>query len=104
MFEESNEANIGVVIQNLDGEVMGALLEKISMPSSMETLESLVARRVVLFVHEMSLNQSVFEEDSLQRGAMSSSTFGHLIQDFIFYQLSLSLSLSLFRTFLLSLC
>ena len=75
---------------------MGALLEKISMPSSVETLESLVARRVVLFVHEMSLNQSVFEEDSLQRGAMSSSTFGHLIQDFIFYQLSLSLSLSLF--------
>ena len=95
MFEESNEANIGVVIQNLDGEVMGALLEKISMPSSVETLESLVARRVVLFVHEMSLNQSVFEEDSLQRGAMSSSTFGHLIQDFIFYQLSLSLSLFL---------
>ena len=85
-----------MVIQNLDGEVMGALLEKISMPSSVETLESLVARRVVLFVHEMSLNQSVFEEDSLQRGAMSSSTFGHLIQDFIFYQLSLSLSLSLF--------
>ena len=91
-----------MVIQNLDGEVMGALLEKISMPSSVETLESLVARRVVLFVHEMSLNQSVFEEDSLQRGAMSSSTFGHLIQDFIFYRLSLSLSL--FRTFLLSLC
>ena len=28
LFEESNEASIGVVIQNLDGEVMGALLEK----------------------------------------------------------------------------
>ena len=80
MFEESNEASIGVVIQNLDGEVMGALLEKISMPSSVETLESLVARWVVLFVDEMSLNQSFFEEDSLQRGAMSSSTFGHLIR------------------------
>lgn len=53
----------------------------------METLKSLVARRVVLFVREMSLNQSFIEEDSLKRAAMSSSTFGHLIQNTIFCQL-----------------
>ena len=43
---------------------MGALLEKqISMPSSMDILESLVARRAILFVCEMSFNQSFFEGD-----------------------------------------
>ena len=103
MFKESNEASIGAVIQNLDGEVMGALLEKqISMPSSMDILESLVTRRAILFVCEMSFNQSFFEGDfefvinSLRHSAMSSSAFGYLIQDTIFCQLFFC------RTFLLS--
>ena len=58
-----------------------------SMPSSLEILKSLEARGAVLFVREMGFNQSFFECDSefvinsLRHGAISSSAFGHLIQD-----------------------
>ena len=58
-----------------------------SMPSSVEILKSLEARGAALFVREMGFNQSFFEGDSefvinsLRHGAISSSAFGHLIQD-----------------------
>ena len=53
----------------------------------MEILKSLEARGAALFVREMGFNQSFFEGDSefvinsLRHGAISSSAFGHLIQD-----------------------
>ena len=55
--ELQNPANIGVVIRNEFGEVMATLSEKIVLPSSMETLESLVARRAAVFAIEHSLQQ-----------------------------------------------
>ena len=57
VFANTGEASIGVVIRNEFGEVMAALSEKIVLPSSMETLESLVARRAAVFAIEHSLQQ-----------------------------------------------
>ena len=51
IFQESNEAGTRVVIRNFMGEVMVALSEKITKPSFVSILESIVARRAVsLFV------------------------------------------------------
>ena len=70
----------------------------------MEILKSLEARGAALFVREMGFNQSFFEGDSefvinsLRHGAISSSAFGHLIQDTL-----VSCQFVFYRTFLLSL-
>ena len=64
MFEDLQEAVIGVVVQNSHGKVMAALAKKIPMPFSVILLETLVARRVVLFVQELSFYTSIFEGDS----------------------------------------
>ena len=47
IFEDSNEAEIGVVVQNNKEEVMAAISEKIPMPSSIVMVEVLVARRAI---------------------------------------------------------
>ena len=47
MFDESDEASLGVVIHNPEGEVMAALLEKIHKPPSVLTLNLLAARQAV---------------------------------------------------------
>ena len=50
MFDELNEAGIGVVVRNPQGEIMTTLSKKIRKPSSIVMLESLAARKVALFV------------------------------------------------------
>ena len=50
MFDELNEAGIGVVVRNPQGEIMTTLSKKIPKPSSIVMLESLAARKVALFV------------------------------------------------------
>ena len=60
MFEDLQEAGIGVVVQNSHGKVMAALAKKIPMPFSVILLETLVARRVVLFVQELGFYRSIF--------------------------------------------
>jgi len=64
VFEDSDEIGIGVVVRNANREVIAAVLEKIPYPSSMDLVEVLVARRVVLFIVELGISQSVFEGDS----------------------------------------
>ena len=45
---------MGVVIRNNLGEVMASLSEKIVMPSSVEVLEMLAARRATIFAKDLS--------------------------------------------------
>ena len=91
MFDESDEAGIGVVIQNFDGEVMVALSEKIQKPSFMEVLELLVARQAVSFTLELGFKNSTFKGaskpvvKSLQGRGMKNSQRGHLIKDILSY-------------------
>ena len=71
---------------------MASLLENIPYPSSIEVLELLAARRdvlfvqeVLLFVQEVGLGNSIFEEysyvviNSLQKDDMFSFALGYLV-------------------------
>ena len=53
VFEDSDEAGIGVVFQNSRGEVMAALSEKILLPPTGETLELMAARRAAKLAVEL---------------------------------------------------
>ena len=90
------------MIQKSNGEIIAALLEKIPLPPSVVILESLAARRAVLFALEVGITQSSFEGDSkiimtsLKHGDNLSSSFGNLISDTLILASSL-LNFSLSR-------
>ena len=91
MFGESDEAGIGVIIQNSDGEVMVTLSKKIQKPSYVEVLELLAVRQAMSFTLELGFINSTFEGDSksvvksLQGRGMENSQEGHLIKDIMSY-------------------
>ena len=95
MFNESEEAGIGIVVRNSAGQVLASLAEKIREPCTVEHLKTLAASRAVIFVAELGLQQAHFEGDSefvikaLQMGTISSSSFGHLARDIITHVSSL---------------
>ena len=60
VFADSGEAVVGVVIQNENGEVMAALSEKIALPSSVEVLEMVAARRAAVFAAELGFQRVIF--------------------------------------------
>ena len=64
VFADSDEAGIGVVIRNENGEVMAALSEKIALPPSVETLELLAAKRATVFAMELGFQRVIFEGDA----------------------------------------
>ena len=80
---------MGVVISNEQGEVMASLSEKIVMPSLVEVLEMLVARRVAIFACELGFKNACFEGDaegvvrSIRDEDNSNAFVGHLVKDFM---------------------
>lgn len=52
VFEDTNEAGIGVVVRNAKGEVIATLSEKIPLSSLVEVSEVIVARRETQFIVE----------------------------------------------------
>ena len=97
MFGDSNEAGLGVVIRNNKGEVMAAFAEKIPLPYSRVSLETLAARRAIPFVADLGFSQSIFKGDSeilvkaLDNENHSLASIGHIIKDIQF-------TLSFFQT------
>ena len=89
IFEDLQEAGIGVIIRNSKGEVLAALSKRIPTPSSAVILESFAARRAVQFIHEIGLRSSIFKGDSTTSiSALRGRTFlhsssGHLIKDIL---------------------
>nr|POE67276.1 hypothetical protein CFP56_63276 [Quercus suber] len=63
-FAEEEKSGIRVVVRNELGQVMGSLAEKIEMPSTVEVLEAMVARRAMVFMEELGLRHAIFEGDS----------------------------------------
>ena len=101
MFGESDQAGLGVVIRNSEGQVMVALSEKIKKPHSAQSVELLAARRAVTFCIETGFQNSIFEGNSelvikwLRGKGLVNSQDGHIIQDILSYANSLqSFSLS----------
>ena len=95
MFNENDDAGIGIAVQDSLGYVFAAMVEKIQKPHFVEVLEMMAARRAVNFVHEIGLHQIHFEGDleigikALCNGDMLLSSLGHLAQDTIFLVSSL---------------
>ena len=89
LFGESECTGLGVVIRNLEGEVMAALFEKIVKPLVAELVEIMVAQRAMLFSIETGFHNSVFEGDStsiiklLQDRMVCHSQGGHIIKDIV---------------------
>ena len=89
VFEDTNEAGIRVVVRNAKREVIAPLSEKIRLPSSVEVLEVIVARRETQFIVEWEIPQSVFEGDSevvcnaLATVDFAHSAIGHFIKDVV---------------------
>ncbi|XP_050258923.1 uncharacterized protein LOC126703913 [Quercus robur] len=78
VFEDSGEAGIGVVVRNATSEVLATLSEKIPYPGSVDLVEILAARRVVRFIVELGMSQSIFEGDSeIVYKALKSVDVGH---------------------------
>ena len=95
LFGESDQAGLGVVIRNSEGQVMAALSEKIQKPHSVQSVELLAARRAITFCIETGFQNSIFEGDSklvikLLRGmGLVKSQDGHIIKDILSYANSL---------------
>ena len=91
MFDESDEAGLGVVIRNSKGQVMVALFEKIKKPPSVMALELLAARRAAILVSEIGFQQSCFKGDSevvvksLGGCGMEKFAVGHILKDTLSY-------------------
>ena len=64
VFGEEQEGGIGVVIRSNEGQVLAALFEKVPMPTSVEILEMLAARRAALFAWELGFRKVCFEGDA----------------------------------------
>ena len=60
IFDDLRAAGIGVAVRNEHGEVVAALAEQIPIPDSVFTLETLAARRAVLFARDLGLHHVVF--------------------------------------------
>lgn len=60
IFDETGEAGLGVVAWNSLGEVMASLAKKILKPSSMAIIETLAARRAILFAQEFGFKKVIF--------------------------------------------
>ena len=90
MFDNIDEAGIGVVIRNAHGKAVASLAEKIQKPTSVIALELVAARRAALFAQEIGLHHvlegdSEFVNNSLKFGTNIGSMHGHLIKDILSY-------------------
>ena len=81
MFNEIDEARIGIVVRDSSGQVLAAMVEKNRKPYNVESLDMIAAKRAVIFSSEIGQQQCQFESDSeigikaLQMGDMFSSSF-----------------------------
>ena len=91
IFEDISAVGIGVAVRNELGEVVAAMAEKILVPNSVFTPETLAARHAVLFVQELGIRNVVFEGDSassiqaISNRHFTHSSCGHIIHDILLF-------------------
>ncbi|KAL0000104.1 hypothetical protein SO802_019706 [Lithocarpus litseifolius] len=87
IFQGRDEAGIGIIIRNDHGLVMVALTQVIPLPTSVEIVEVLAARRALIFASELGFDQVILEGDSeiairaMNSEDYSAASFGHIISD-----------------------
>ena len=91
IFEDLRAAGIGVAVRNEHGEVVAALAEQIPISDYVFTLETLAARRAILFVQELGLHNVIFKGDSessiqaISNRLFSHLSCGHIIHDILLF-------------------
>ena len=94
IFDDLRVAGIGVAVRNEHGEVVAALAEQIPIPDSVFTLETLVARRAVLFARDLGLHHVVFEGDlelsihAISNRLLLHSSCGHIFHEILLFSCS----------------
>ncbi|KAL0009992.1 hypothetical protein SO802_005100 [Lithocarpus litseifolius] len=87
IFQGRDEAGIGIIIRNDHGLVMTTLTQVIPLPTSVEIVEVLAARRALIFASELGFDQVILEGDSeiairaMNSEDYSAASFGHIISD-----------------------
>ena len=87
VFEDLDAVGIRVIVLNSTSEVLAALFEIISLPSSIVVLETIAARRAITFLQELGLGSSIFERDfgtsilAIKNQCFDHPLVGHLIKD-----------------------
>nr|POE85873.1 putative ribonuclease h protein [Quercus suber] len=86
-INDREAAGLGSIIRNDCGLVMVALTQVIPLPTSVEIVEVLAARRALFFAFDLGFDQVILEGDSetairaLNSEAFSAAAFGHIISD-----------------------
>ncbi|XP_065623665.1 uncharacterized protein LOC136065005 [Quercus suber] len=87
IFEDQACAGLDVVIRDSAGLIIGALSQKIKLPSSLVMVEVLAASQAISFVREISILRVVVEGNSLQvikainNTKSSKTSYGHIIDE-----------------------
>ncbi|XP_030973303.1 uncharacterized protein LOC115993151 [Quercus lobata] len=87
VFEDRKLAGLGIVIHDESGMIIAALSQKILLPSSVDMVEALAARRALIFAQEISIFKAVVEGDSLKviqalnNPKPNRTQLGHIITD-----------------------
>ena len=63
LFDESNEAGIGVVIRNHMGEVMASLCQRVPFPHSVEAMEAYAAQSAIELSRDLGFKEIDMEGD-----------------------------------------
>nr|XP_023895477.1 uncharacterized protein LOC112007374 [Quercus suber] len=82
-FQDIAAAGLGVVIRDHEGKVIGALFERIALPTFVDDVEALACRRAISFALKIGPQVVVFETiiKSLNSDEVCLAPFGHLIED-----------------------
>ena len=87
VFQDRNEAGLGVIIRNDHGLVMAALTQIILLPTSVEMVKVLAARRALIYAWELSFDHIILEGDSdiaicaMSSDVFSAASFSHILSD-----------------------
>ncbi|GMY05131.1 putative ribonuclease h protein [Fagus crenata] len=87
VFQDTQEAGIGVIIRDSNGLIIASLAQKIPYPGSVELVEALAARRAVTFAFEIGAWKTEFEGDSekiikaIIRKEPILTPYSHIIED-----------------------
>ena len=87
VFKEHVEAGLGSIIRNDRGLVMAALTQVIPLPTSVEMVEELAARRTLFFAKELGFEKVILEGDSeiairtMKSDDFFAAPFGHIVFD-----------------------